>query len=203
MKSNTSACSGDNLLRFSSYMSPAIEKSLSEGTEVGGALKYLLASFANTGNRNLLVAHQFKESSLPLRVQKSKCPLHYQSYLLTPQLLGVSLKKHCNSAVFCHLDVSSSSPSIDTSDSEGGCSVSLDFSSATLCFKLDLTFPAVPTWLKHLSLNLGSSAVLNVSISLDSAQAYRCFNDFNISSASLYEHHCQHGVFPNSSPTFG
>ena len=65
MNINTSACSGDNLLRFSSYMSPTIEKSLSEGTEVGGALKYLLASFANTGNRNLLVAHQFEESSPP------------------------------------------------------------------------------------------------------------------------------------------
>ena len=90
-------------------------------------------------------------------------------------------EKHCNSAVFCRFDAGSSCPSIDTSDSEGHRSVSLDFSSATLCFKLDLTFSAVPAWLKHLSLNLGSSAVLNVSISLDSAQAYPCFNYFNIS----------------------
>ena len=41
-------------------------------------------------------------------------------------------EKHCNSAVFYRLDAGSSSPSIDILDSEGGCSVSLDFSSATL-----------------------------------------------------------------------
>ena len=65
MNSNSSACSGDNLLRFSSYKSPATEKSLSEGTEVGGALMYLLESFAKIGNQSLLVAHQFRECSPP------------------------------------------------------------------------------------------------------------------------------------------
>ena len=33
-----SACSGDNLLHFSSYESTETEKCFSEGTEVGGAL---------------------------------------------------------------------------------------------------------------------------------------------------------------------
>ena len=100
-------------------------------------------------------------------------------------------EKHCNSAVFCRLDAGSSCPSINISDSEEGCSVSLDFSSAILCFKQDLTFSAVPTWLKHLSLNFGSSAVLNVSISLDSVQAYRCFQLMILTSpASSYEHQC-------------
>ena len=41
MKSKVSARSGDNWFLFLSYTSPATENNLSEGTEVGGALKYL------------------------------------------------------------------------------------------------------------------------------------------------------------------
>ena len=47
MNRRLSACSGDNRLRFSSYMSPADEKSLSDGTDVGGADMYLNAKRAS------------------------------------------------------------------------------------------------------------------------------------------------------------
>jgi len=56
MKSKASAWSVDSRFLFSSYTSPATENKHSDGTEVGGALKYLCAS---TAKCTLLVDHQF------------------------------------------------------------------------------------------------------------------------------------------------
>ena len=45
-------------------MSPAPEKSLSEGTDVGGAERYLWANFASGRKRGLFSSHQVNEFPL-------------------------------------------------------------------------------------------------------------------------------------------
>ena len=65
MNKSISAFSGASLLRFSSYILPAPENSLSDGTDVGGALRYFRAILARYGNRFILLAHHTSEVSLP------------------------------------------------------------------------------------------------------------------------------------------
>ena len=64
MKSKVSAFSGASLFCLSSYIIPAPEKSLSNGTEVGGAERYRLANLASSGYRTLLFVHQVSEEPL-------------------------------------------------------------------------------------------------------------------------------------------
>ena len=48
-KGSISALSGAKRFLFSSYMSPAVENSVSEGTDVGGAERNLIANSASGG----------------------------------------------------------------------------------------------------------------------------------------------------------
>ena len=58
-----SKCSGVSRLLFLLKISPATEKTLSDGTLVAGIHKYLLESLYNVGNFSLFCFHQVNASN--------------------------------------------------------------------------------------------------------------------------------------------
>ena len=92
MKSNASAWSVDKRLRFSSY---TIENKRPEGTEVGGALKYLVLALLNEESvlywSTTMLTHDEHHETLSVAL-RGIIQLRFHSHQLRPLLLLEFLK---------------------------------------------------------------------------------------------------------------